>query len=288
MAWEFRRHVEEELIKKLIKEPLWKEKLKGDCEKGEVFLTIRNDYISFYHGGGCLFTFDIMEGFKTHIKYASVIDATDENTKINYIRQDQLKNLPLISDFSAGYDGIKKNCELYSGEEAKGVSNLYRKSSYLHDKSIVVLDIEIAFKKNDGKKQDRIDILLYDKKSQTLRFVEAKHFSNSDLWAESTPRVISQIEKYEKQIKQYEENLIREYGLYIDGLNRIFGKQFKKPRDIEPKVSLLIFGFDNAQKHDDRFKKLILNNPEYKKIPYYCKGNPKKDFNAENIWNEAK
>jgi hypothetical protein len=292
MAWEFNRHVDGSFIEGLKRQPLWQAKLKDDCEKGNVFLAIRNDYISFYHKGGGLFTFQ-NNCFSTHVKYALVIDTDDENAPGNYIIEDRLKPdqnepnkpiIPLIPDFTAGYDKIKKNCELYSGLEAKGVSSLYQTSSYLKTKSIFVLDIEIAFKKDDGKKQDRIDVLLYNNDSQTLRFVEAKHFSNHDLWSNATPKVVEQIKKYEEQIDRHGKKLIEEYGLYIDGLNQIFGKKYKLPKTIDPKVSLLIFGFDESQKQGDRFKKLISNNPEYKKIPVYCKGNPDKDLKAENIW----
>lgn len=208
------------------------------------------------------------------------------NENEEYVSQEQLDKIPIISSFLTGYDGIKKNCELYSGEEAKGVSYLYQNSSYLVSKSIFVLDIEIAFKK-DGKKQDRIDILLYDNDSQILRFVEAKHFSNSDLWSNSTPRVVAQIKKYEEQIEHHRKKLIEEYGLYIEELNYIYNKNFNHPKSIDSKVSLLIFGFDNAQKKDDRFTKLILGNPEYKEIKIYCKGDPCKDFKAENLWKKT-
>jgi hypothetical protein len=286
MAWEFNRHVDESFIEGLKKQPLWQSKLKDDCEKGNVFLAIRNGYISFYHKGGGLFKFE-NNCFSTHVKYASVIDTNNGNIPEDSISENQLKNLKIIPDFITGYDRIKENCELYSGAEAKGVSNLYQTSSYLQTKSIFVLDIEIAFKKGDGKEQDRIDILLYNNDTQTLRFVEAKHFSNPDLWSTTIPKVVEQIKKYEEQIDRHGKKLIEEYGLYIDGLNWIFDKKYKPPKTIDPKVSLLIFGFDKAQKNDERFQKLVVRNPEYKDkgIKPYCKGDPKKDLKAETIWN---
>jgi len=282
MAWEFNRHVEEGLIKALKEQRLWKEKLEADCKKGDVFLAIRKDYLSFYHKGGSLFKFE-KNIFSTHVKYALVIDTDDENAPKDSIVEDSLKkkNLPLISDFINGYAGIKKNCELFSGVEAKGVSKLYHKDSYLHSESIFVLDIEIAFKKDD-KKQDRIDILLYDNNSQTLRFIEAKHFSNNDLFSKTTPKVIEQIKKYEGQIGQRGKKLIKEYGLYIDGLNQIFNTQYKQPEIVDPKVSLLIFGFDDAQANDDRFKKMREVFKAHK-ILCYCIGKPK-GLKANNVW----
>ena len=286
MAWEFNRHVEEGIVRKLKEQRLWNEKLINDCRKGEVFLAIRDGYISFYYRGGSLFKFD-GKVFTTHVKYASVIDTNDEKAPKDYVQESQLKHLPYIRDFITGYDGIKKNCALHSGLEAEGVSDLYHKNSYLHSASIFVLDIEIAFKKDEGRKQDRIDILLYDNDSQILRFFEAKHFSNGDLWSTSKPKVISQIENYQEQIARHKEKLIEKYGLYITGLNHIFNKQYKPPKDIESDVSLLIFGFDDAQNRSDRFRELVFDNPEYEKVKKYCKGDPK-GLKAETIWNKAK
>ena len=286
MAWEFNRHVEDKLIESLVKTDLWQEKLKEDCEKGEVFLAIRNGYISFYYKGGGLFNFDI-NGFSTHVKYASVVDINDENAKKNYIYEDQLgKNMPLIKNFISGYAQIKNNCKLHSGEEAIGVSDLLKKSTYLLSKeSYLVIDIEIAFM-DSNKKQDRIDILLYDTVSQTLRFVEAKHFTNKEIWSKSIPPVIGQLKKYEDQIELFKKDIIDEYSRYFGCIKRIFNLQLPVPRKIDKKVSLVIFGFDEAQKLGDRFKELILGKPEYKGIPIYPIGNPK-DLKAESIWKRA-
>jgi hypothetical protein len=281
--WEFSRHVDETVIKELNKQKLWKEKLKDDCERRNVFLAIREGRISFYSRGGRLFEFN-GNSFITHIKYTSIIDADESK---NYITQEQLVNMKLIDNFIDWYDRIKENCELYSGEEARGISYLYQNSSYLSDENYIVLDIEVAFK-NENNNQERIDILLYDTQSQSLRFVEAKHFSNKDLWSNSKPKVIEQIEKYVVQLDLNKEKIIKEYTFYIDGLNKLFNKKLKPPKTIEPKISLLIFGFDDAQKRGDRFQDLIWNNKEYKNIPIYSKGNPTINLKAETIWKGAK
>ena len=276
MAREFSRHVGSDLIDGLKKEPLWA-KLEPDCRSGDVFLAIREDYISFYHQGGGLFTFD-KNGFKTHVKYAAVADVK----KDTYISEGQLEKIQLIKTFAGeGYGQIKKNCALYSGEEAEGVANLLKKNSYLHGKGIFVLDTEVAFARPEGE-QDRIDILLYDNDSRTLRFVEAKHFSNGDLWSKSTPKVVEQIARYEEQLECHKDELIDEYGKYIDGLNQIFGISLNAPKGYDVNISLLIFGFDGAQKDSDRFK-----NMEYGSIPVYRLGDPK-DLSAETIWKMAR
>jgi len=139
----FKRNLDKDIIKKLQETDLWKNHLKSDCEKEnpDVFFAIRNNEIGFYHKGGRLFGYD-KNGFKTHFKYASVMENTDKN----YLTETELSQTKLISKFSENYKRIKENCALYSGDETKGVSEIYHKNSYLNSNAnIVVLDIEVSF-----------------------------------------------------------------------------------------------------------------------------------------------
>ena len=106
MGEEFSRYVGSDLIEGLKKEPLWA-KLEPDCRSGDVFLAIREDYISFYHQGGGLFTFD-KNGFKTHVKYAAVVDVENDDAPGNYVFEDQLEKIPMIKSFVGGYEQMKK------------------------------------------------------------------------------------------------------------------------------------------------------------------------------------
>jgi len=276
----FERKLEKSLIDKLKNSDLWQKPLKEDCEEQNVFFAVRNNDIGLYYKGGKLFGFDINE-FKTHIKYASVID----NADTYYLTEKELATKKLISDFKGNYDRIKDNCKLYSGIEAQGVSEIYHKYSYLSDENVVVLDIEISFEavdKTSGKKQGRIDILLYNKEKQALKFVEAKHYSNPEIWSKTKPKVIGQINNYEKQIKKNKNEIITAYTNYIEAINAVFfDLKLPLPRTVEDKVSLLIFGFDDDQKKG-RLQKLILENPEFKGFQVYCKQDK---INPTHIWN---
>ena len=217
--------------------------------------------------------------FKTHIKYASVI----YNSENDYLTENELSKNKLITDFKNNYSRIKENCRLYSGIEALGVSEIYHKYSYLTKNNIVVLDIEISFEaleKTTGKKQDRIDILLYNLETRTLKFVEAKHFSNPEIWSKSTPKVIGQIKKYETQIKTNKTEIIAAYKNYIQAINSVFNLELPFPEKVEEKVTLLIFGFDNDQKNG-RLQNLILKNPEFKRFQVYCKQDK---INPSSLW----
>jgi hypothetical protein len=273
------RQLDKTTIDSLIKTDLWVNEIEKDCKLQNVFLAIRNNQIDFYHKGGRLFNYDKI-GFKTHLKYASVIKSNGKD----YLAEKELINYKLASDFETNYSRIKENCSNYSGIEAKGVSEIYHKHSYLSNSNVVVLDIEVSFQSIDEQdKHDRIDILIYNKSKRTLQFVEAKHFSNKEIWSDTTPNVVSQINRYESQIKHREKDILLECVDYVKALNGIFGLSLPAPVDIDNKVTLLIFGFDNDQKKG-RLKNLIMDNPIYKEIKKYAIGNIKQIV-PENLWN---
>jgi hypothetical protein len=130
------------------------------------------------------------------------------------------------------------------------------------------LDIEVSFKSLErNKSQDRIDILLYDTKKQILKFVEVKHFTNSEIRSIPTPKVIKQIDKYKKQIAKKETEIIKAYENYITAINEIFELKLPPPKEVDSEVTLLIFGFDKDQKQG-RLKK---TEKRLKKFDIFCK-----------------
>ncbi|MBZ0203944.1 MAG: hypothetical protein K8I03_13075 [Ignavibacteria bacterium] len=276
-----KRRLDKAIEESFRKSSLWLNKVEEDCRTGKVFLTIRDNLIDIYYRGGRLFRYDKM-GFKTHLKYASVITSVADDK--DYLTERQLSNFKLSSDFESNYLRIKENCSNYSGNEASGISDVYHKHSYLSSGNVVVLDIEVSFESLDEKnKQDRIDFILLNKSTRTLQFIEAKHFSNKEIWSVSTPKVINQLQRYEKQIKKRKTEILSEYAEYVRILNRLFGISLPEPIDLDPKVTLLIFGFDNDQK-TGRLKTLIHESLEYRGVKKYFIGNIKK-VNPVNIWN---
>jgi len=273
-----KRRLEKIVKDKLIASSLWPNRIKPDCVNGNVFLAIRDNRIDMYHKGGKLFGYD-NSGFKTHLKYASVITESERD----YLSESELSSYRLASNFEENYQRIKENCSNYSGIEASGVSDLYHKHSYLSDSTVIVLDIEISLESlNEKNNQDRIDILLYNRDSKTLQFVEAKHFSNTEIWSRTTPKVITQIKRYESQIAKRKSEILLEYTEYVKIVNGLFDRSLPEPTNIEDKVTLLIFGFDNDQKNG-RLKKLITKNKEYTGIKNYSIGNIKQVVPG-NLW----
>ena len=270
----FKRKFTKEAIEQLIKEDLFNEKLKNDVIKGDgkthcVFPAIRDNRIDFYWGGRNLFSYSLKSGFRSHHKYASVIFdefGVPDNKKDSYIRELSLKNdsVRLIQNFSEGYDRIKENCRHYSGVEALGVSSLYERFSCAKSSTelgVVVLDIEASFTSNVNggdswggskrKKQDRIDLVIFDLKNSTLRFIEAKHYNNKEIRSDGTPAVVYQMEKYSKQIKDNKVDILEAYQNHVDIINILFrpNNKLHKPKYVEEEPILLIFGFDEAQRN---------------------------------------
>jgi hypothetical protein len=280
----FVRNLHETQIAKLLESSLFQKELIPDIKSGAVFPAIRGWYIDFYHKGGKLFTYN--KDFKTHKKYASVIKSPNDDISESDLKQ----KVKLISDFSEDYPSIKQNCSLYSGDEAKGVSRVYHKYSYTKkDSDVVVLDIEVSFKANeDYGTQDRIDILLFNKKTQKLRFYEAKHFSNKEIWAKENtqPEVVSQIQRYEKQIEQKKDTILKQYGNYVKIVNELFGCELPKPIDIDKEITLLVFGFDRDQQQG-RMKNLLLKDGSLTGIQYYFVGDIS-SVKIDNMWKTVK
>jgi len=255
-----------------------------DIKKGDVFPAIRNNRVDFYYKGGKLFSFD-KRGFKTHIKYACVCDFDKD-----YIYKQELKNIKNIMNFVKGYERIKENCAHYSGIEAEEVGRIYQKFSYLNSNlNVVVLDIEVSFgARDEDRKQDRIDLLLLNKKEKRLRFYEVKDFSNKDIWSKkgTKPRVVGQIKRYKGQIGKNEGKIIDQYSSYINIVSELFGLELKKPEYVDREVCLLIFGFDIDQLQG-RLKTLLEQDGSLKDIKYYRRGNVSGLKDLTVVWNRC-
>lgn len=265
----FKRNFNDGLIEKLVNSDLYREKILGDIKAGNVFPGIRSERIDFYHKGGKLFTFD-KDGFKTHIKYASVY-----KSKEDYISESKIASLERIASFVDGYARIKENCSLYAGVESSGISYIYSDYSYAASMSeIVVLDIEVSLESLDtDKNQDRIDILLFDKQKKQLIFCEAKHYSNKEIWSQkgSNPDVVGQVQRYVKQIGAKGDVILREYGNYVTAANKLFALNLPCPASVAQNVVLVVFGFDKDQL-SGRFTELFKANMP-KDLRYYAIGN---------------
>jgi len=276
----FKRDIHEEIIKQLQKSDIYQKKILKDIKTGVILPCIRDERIDFYYGGGNLFTFD-KKGFATHIKYASVYKYKGKDP---YVSESEIQKMEKITSFLDGYERIKENCSLYAGDEAISISDIYRRYSYILPRNIVVLDIEISLKslKNDGSKQDRIDILFFDRKKERLIFCEGKHYSNGELWSEkgTEPKVVKQIRRYEEQIIDKQDSILNGYCNYISIVNNLFSLDLPCPGSISKNVLLIVTGFDKDQSSGrltNLFKENMPND-----LKYYPVGSPA-NFKPENM-----
>jgi len=273
---------------------LFLEKLLPDFTAQNVFLAIRDGQtFDIYHKGGKLFSYH--NGFSTHIKYASILTYKDDYIPESVLTNPEQRNTLLVTDFNNGYKRIKENCALHSGPEAAGVSNIYSKYSYLSNSPIVVLDIEVSFEVLPGTEgiQDRIDILLFNKETRQLKFVEAKEFSNKEIWSQrgTRPQVITdQLPRYEAQIINKEADIVSAYTNAVNSINNIFNIQLPTPLTVVHDPTLLIFGFD-ANQRDGRLNDIFLTDGSRRKengtdqrFPCYCIGDIKR-LEIQNLWN---
>ncbi len=253
-------------------------KILDDIKKGNVFPAIRNGYMSFYYKGGGLFKYEKGK-FSTHIKYAF----NPKDNAHDYITEDKIKNISVCTSFANSYSQIKEKCEKFGTIEAEGVSNLYKFNMLNNKDGVLLLDTEIAF--YSEKNKDRIDLLLFDIMKKTLVFVEAKHFSNGELWARenSKPQVVGQIERYNKKILEIgTERIIEQYSEYVQILNDIFNTSLPFPEKCNDKVGLVIMGYDSYQKQ--KIDKLLKEDGSLSDINYYNAG---KLDNIKSLYNEV-
>ena len=288
----FERNVDPGIIESLKMEPLFKKKLKPDILKGDIFMAIRKNKIGFYYRGGRLFSFG-EGGFRTHVKYAAVLNVKKEK---DYVTAKEFGKIGKVDNFLDGYDRIKENCDLYAGVEATGVSEVYKKFPYIKNSEIVVLDVEVAFSEGDEdeggpdkqkKKKNRIDLLLFYKKTGTLRFYEAKHFSNGEIWSKTEPKVVLQIIRYNRKIGMEAENIKVQYSRFVSIVKDILSEEGQECCNIgkinymDPECWLYVFGFDENQRAG-RLSELLMPPIEKNKIKKYFKGEPPK--NLKGMW----
>ena len=218
--------------------------------------------MDFYWSGGKLFSYKPPSGrqkskFTTHHKFASVLldnSKTKDGKTKNYISETSLQNrrIRLIENFCEGYDRIKENCRRYSGLEALGVSSLYERFSCVRKErasSVVILDIEASFAKDGSMEKDRIDIVALDTENKTIRFAEAKHYSNRASLRTSSGKsdVVDQMQGYVKQIEGNRKEILEAYKTHVRTISTLFSVGIPEPAEIDLKPVLLIFGFDNEQ-----------------------------------------
>lgn len=303
---EFKRYLEDKsLIDRLKQEPLFKnkERLLENIKNGEVFPAIRyKNKIDFYFYKSLLFQYD--GEFSTHPKFAYVPKYYGKR----YVTHGE--KLGEVADFNDGYENIKERAKLYASIEDIGVYNICKNGNFITNDDYIVLDVEVAFEKTieeptgtieqiedeilQSKKrkneQNRVDILLYNIKERELLFVEAKHFTNKEIWSNDIPKVVEQVRRYNKEIEKRYPEILQSYKEYVNDINQLFKNELKKPLPTPEKIykscGLIIFGFDGNQR-DGRLA-LTKEKIENENIHVYTIGNESNKDIVKNLYNAIK
>lgn len=222
----------------------------------QLFIAIRDESLDVYHKGNSIcqicyrgnqitchthYKFLLNPDLKVYVK------ATGNSFQLNMLGRNVFSSLNDVSQ-------IKKAASVYASEEKTGVH------SFISERANI-LDVEVTLS-STGRKTDRIDFVQLEKsddpKKARLVFFEAKHFSNPELRAAATPKVLGQIARYTQAIASYQPGILTAYSLVCENLGRlnlIRGKsdlikavaKGTKTIEIDAEPRLLVFGYDSDQ-----------------------------------------
>jgi hypothetical protein len=127
--------------------------------------------------------------------------------------------------------------------------------------------------------------LLSNRETRELRFYEAKDYSNRELWPKKSGKhdVCRQIRRYEKRVKE-NIGILGEYKKCIKDFNNLFNVKLPMHRKLDPKVALLVFGFNLKQR---RRLELLVEEGGLAGMKHYFIGDVKK-IEIEKLWNDLK
>lgn len=255
----------------------------------DLVLAVRRNSINAYHRGASIFRIDWKAGQIipfTHAKYL----VKPAQTYVALERGEfQFDARDLLQQTYLGMETLKEMCKAasrYAGVEKAGLHPMLAGSADVIDAEIALTRLSLP--DDDGeeetgasdRRQDRIDaaIAILEKGVPTIRFYEAKHFTNPALRAtgENFPDVVRQITDYEKALKAYQVQLSAGYLETAKALirfNEMRAQAFgdNAVRSLAPVIHqiaetgqapvidtlphLIIYGFDKAQRDDPAWSK---------------------------------
>jgi hypothetical protein len=233
-------------------EKSWWRKIADDKD---IFVLIRNNEIRVQANGGLLL--QINQDSQSNIVCKIHEDFLSLRSEKNpYIVLDEMTSGPIqrvegLNGFAKHYLKIKRRINIFTGKERQAVQ-------YMANNVSQIVDIEIGFegelKQNASKKSvPRIDMAAITDKG-TLVFFEVKLFSNSEIRSKKTPKVVSQLQKYQKLLSQKGNEIITAYqeqlNIYAQLKGNFFENRSRKISNlsIHPHTRLIITDFDASQR----------------------------------------
>jgi len=271
---EFKRGLSDDFVKLLSREAENRSWWADVLDDAELFIGVRDDCLNVYWRGASLFQIEHGESgvsVTTHPKYLLDPDLSDQvlltqgKFDISWLAEHGFMSL---YEGPRSLEKLKKAAELFSKPEKTGCHDVVLNNSH-------IIDCEIAFPCNTAVEKGaiRVDLLSLEPNGQ-LVFWEAKHFNNDDLRAEDDkrPNVCKQIQAYKDylSVPQHRSSIEKSYSRVANNLIAIKEMGWKRQLSplintaaeknlllsvgAEPKVGLVIFGFDRAQRKDLEWK----------------------------------
>lgn len=264
---------------------------KSIVDDKDLFIAIRDDYLNVYYQGNSLMKISESSGkliCDIHYKYllspshSKPYVKFEDSLAVNFGAESRA-SLLANELTSKTISDLKKAAKVYGGEEKEGVHKIM-----LSNENII--DTEIAFSVKDensdqttAKRIDFAALRTGANGQNEIVFYEAKHYSNSELFAQTgEPKVVGQIRVYEQEyIEKMQAEIISAYSQYFDDFQKITGTSLgTAPVAVNPNVRLVIFGFDQDQKEGSNFNRRINKLKKYLEDEYILLKGDAKDFRS--------
>lgn len=242
----------------------------------KLFVAVREEYLNVYWRGQSLFLVKPGLRVTTHVKFLVDPKLADQVSLV----EGKFDVGGLVQrGFARDYNGpatlakMKTAAGLFAGPEKTGCHEIILANP-------AVIDREIAFPgiipPDDGGPDEtagQVDLLSLEPDGDAVRLVfwEAKHFTNGDLRARgANVPVCKQIARYRQYLSEHCDDIEKSYRRVVRNLVDIDNMR-RKPRlpplirevadgtrelalGAEPKVGIVIFGFNKAEKDDANWK----------------------------------
>lgn len=270
----------------------WWRKLVDD---GDIFVAVRGGYLNVYYRGNSLIRLDLKSGSlvgAVHYKYLLNPGLDEYVPVVEGVPQFQGGLERYFTQALSNIGALKKAADPYADVEKSGVHEILRCNPN-------IIDVEAAFggvPRKDGKgvSAPRVDFVALQEDEDEIRlvFFEAKDFGNAALRAggDRLPDVVEQVVEYRDLLEANREKVEGAYREVCRLLLEIEGQAVRKPVrdammrkvvssekplvvDIAPR--LVVFGFDDAQRAGEAWKRQERKLLDALPGPLLMKGSPK-------------
>ena len=229
----------------------WWRKIADD---DEVFILIRNNRLHVLANGGLLLQVEHTRGSITCKTHEEFLSLRSENNPYVVLEEDQtspIQRVQGLSGLANHYQKVKRRIKLFTGREKQVVQDLG-----LGITQIIDLEVGLAGRKRRNATRRgarRIDMAGISDEGM-LVFFEVKLFDNSEIRSPATPKVVRQLQEYERLLKKFQREILNGYNEQFKMYERLNGNFFRKriPKinefELHPRVRLIITDFDGIQR----------------------------------------